>query len=56
MLNECDTRYDVSAYNIVRAWQASFSNAPMTNINALSEMIDIINGLKICKIVYDDNN
>ena len=42
MLNECDTRCDVSANSIVRAWQAGLSNAHMTNTNALSEMIDII--------------
>jgi len=34
-------------------WHVGLSNATMANVNVLSEMINIKNGIKICKILYD---
>ena len=37
----CDTMYDVSVYDIGRVWQAGLSNVTISNVNVLSEMLDI---------------
>ena len=39
----------------MRAWQAGLSNGTIANMNVLSEMKDIRNIFKRCKIVYDDD-
>ena len=36
ILNECDTMYDVSVYDIGRVWQAGLSNVTISNVNVLS--------------------
>ena len=53
--NECDTMYDVSVHDIGRVWQAGLSNVTISNVNVLSEMLDIRNGFKTCNIL-DDND
>ena len=50
ILNECDTMYDVSVLDIGRVWQAGLSNVTISNVNVLSEMLDIRNGFKTCNI------
>ena len=55
ILNECDTMYDVSVYDIGRVWQAGLSNVTISNVNVLSEMIDIRNGFKTSNILDDDD-
>ena len=48
ILNECDTMYDVSVYDIGRVWQAGLSNVTISNVHVLSEILDIRNGFKTC--------
>lgn len=55
ILNECDTMYDVSVHDIGRVWQAGLSNVTISNVNVLSEMLDIRNGFKTCNILDDDD-
>ena len=55
ILNECDTMYDVSVHDIGRVWQAGLSNLTISNVNVLSEMLDIRNGFKTCNILDDDD-
>ena len=55
ILNECDTMYDVSVYDIGRVWQAGLSNVTISNVNVLSEMLDIRNGFKTGNILDDDD-
>ena len=54
ILNECDTMCDVSVHDICRVWQAGLSNVTISNVNILSEMLDIRNGFKTCNILDDD--
>ena len=53
MLNECDSKYDMSVNDTGRVWQSNLSNTITTNVSVLSEMIDIRNGFKRCQILYD---
>ena len=55
ILNECGTMYDVSVHDIGRVWQAGLSNVTTSNVNVLSEMLDIRNGLKTFNILDDDD-
>ena len=55
ILNECDTMYDVSVHDIGRVWQAGLSNVTISNVNVLSEMLDIRNGFKTGNILDDDD-
>ena len=55
ILNECDTMYDVSVYDVGRVWQAGLSNATISNVNVLWEMLDIRNGFKTCNISDDED-
>ena len=50
ILNECDTMYDIGC-----VWQAGLSNVTTSNVNVLSEMLDIRNGFKTCNILDDDD-
>ena len=45
----------MSANEICCSWQSGLSNETTGNVNVLPAMIDIRNGLKKCKILYDDN-
>ena len=47
--------YDLSVYDIGRVWQAGLSNVTTSNVNVLSEMLDIRNGFKTCNILDDDD-
>ena len=47
--------YDVSVHDIGRVWQAGLSNITTSNVNVLSEMLDIRNGFKTCNILDDDD-
>ena len=53
VLNECDTMYDVSVHDISHVWQAGLSNVTISNVNVLSEMLDIRNAFKTCNILDD---
>ena len=55
ILNECDTMYDVSVHDIGRVWQTGLSIVTTSNVNVLSEMLDIRNGFKTCTILDDDD-
>ena len=55
ILNECNTMYDVSVYDIGRVWQAGLSNVTISNVNVLTQMLDIRNGFKTCNILDDDD-
>ena len=55
ILNECDTMYDVSVYDIGRVWQAGLSNATISNVHVLSEILDIRNGFKTSNILDDED-
>ena len=46
--------YDVSVRDIGRLWQVGLSNVTTSNVNVLSEMLDIRNGFKTCSILDDD--
>ena len=46
--------YDVSEHDIGSVWQAGLSNVTTSNVNILSEMLDIRNGFKTCHILDDD--
>ena len=46
--------YDVSVHDIGSVWQAGLSNVITSNVNILSEMLDIRNGFKTCNILDDD--
>ena len=52
ILNEWDTRHDVSGNDIDRARQVGLSNTAMANANVLPEMIDVRNGFKRCHQFY----
>jgi len=45
----------VSASDIGRAWQTGVSNAT-TNVNVSSELTDVRNGFKRCKIILHDDD
>ena len=47
--------YGVSVYDICRVWQARLSNVTISNVNVLSEMLNIRNGFKTCNILDDDD-
>ena len=53
ILNEFDTMYDVSVRDIGRVWQAGLCNVTTSNVNVLSEMLDIGNGFKTRNILDD---
>ena len=36
-------------------WQAGLSNVTISNVNVLSEMLDIRNGFKTCNILDNDD-
>ena len=47
ILNECDTMYQMSVYDIVHVWQAGLTNVTIPIVNVLSIMLDIRNGFYV---------
>ena len=45
--------YDVSVCDMGRVWQSGLSNVTISNVNVLSEMLDIINSFKTCNSLDD---
>ena len=45
----------VAQITVGRVWQAGLSNVTISNVNVLSEMLDIRNGFKTCNILDDDD-